>query len=124
MHNRSLHRKLTGANMDAVQAYKAGEELKNSGKHDEAVAQFQAALQADPSYVLAHHALAVCYSHVGEHDKAVHHAQQACELEPQDAFSFMSLSVTFRRAFQGTGDHRYIQLAEDAMARSHALSGR
>jgi tetratricopeptide (TPR) repeat protein len=110
--------------MDAAEAYKAGEQLKSAGRHDEAVQKFQAALAADPSYALAHHALAVCYSHLGDHDRAVQHAQKACELEPQDPFSFMALSVTYRRAFQGTGEHGYIQMAEDAMARSHAISGR
>jgi tetratricopeptide (TPR) repeat protein len=110
--------------MEAAEAYKAGDALKSVGKHDEAVEKFQAALAADASYTLAHHALAVCYSHLGQHDLAVKHAQQACELEPQDPFSFMALSVTYRRAFQGTQEHRYIQMAEDAMARSNALSGR
>lgn len=110
--------------MDAAEAYKAGELLKNEGKHDEAVEKFQAALAANPDYTLAHHALAVCYSHLGQHELAVQHAEQACQLDPKDPFSFMALSVTYRRAFQGTQEHRYIGMAEDAMARSHALSGR
>lgn len=110
--------------MDAAEAYQAGEVLKNEGKHNEAVEKFQAALAADPNYTLAHHALAVCHSHLGQHEEAVRHAEQACQLEPQDPFSFMALSVTYRRAFQGTQEHRYIAMAEDAMARSHALSGR
>jgi tetratricopeptide (TPR) repeat protein len=110
--------------MEAVEAYKAGDKLKSEGKHDEAVERFQAALAADASYTLAHHALAVCYSHLGQHELAIQHALKACELEPQDAFSFMALSVTYRRAFQGTQEHGYIQMAEDAMDRSNALSGR
>lgn len=109
--------------MNAVEMYKAGEQLKNEGKYEEAIAKFVEAIAADPQYPLPHHALAVCYGRIHQHDKAVEHAERACELEPQDPFSHMSLSVTYQRAFQGTQDMRYIRMAEDAMARSHALGG-
>ncbi len=110
--------------MDAVEVYKEGENLRNEGKYEEAVARFEQAMELDPTYVMPYHAAAVCYSHLNQHEKAIEHARKACELDPQDPFCYMSLSVTYRKAFQGTQDMRYIQLAEDAMARAQALGPR
>jgi hypothetical protein len=70
---------------------------------------------------LAHLALAVVYGRIGEHEKAVEHGERACELEPQDPFSYTAMSVTYQRAFAGTQNRQYIQMAENAMARAHAL---
>jgi len=33
------------------------------------------------------------------------------------------LSVIYQRAFAATNEHRYIQLAEDAMAKSRSMTG-
>lgn len=104
--------------------YKEAEKLKAAGKLEEAVAKYEEILAIDPQFVLSHHALAVAYCTLGNYDAAIRHALRACELEPNDPFSFMALSVTYRKAFQGTQEYRYIQLAEDAMARSHALAMR
>jgi len=109
--------------MPAAETYQAGEKLKAEGKFDEAAEKFVQALQEDESYVLAHHALAVTYNRLGKYEESIRHAQRACELEPRDPFSYMSLSVIYQRTFQGTQDPQYIKLAEDAMARSHALRG-
>ncbi len=103
--------------------YKTAEKLKAEGKHAEAIELYQQVLAEDPSLVLAHHSLAVVYSNIAEYDKAIEHALKACELEPKDPFAYMSLSVIYRKTFQGTQEQRYIQLAEDAMARSAALRG-
>jgi tetratricopeptide (TPR) repeat protein len=111
------------AAMAAAQSYQEGEKLKAEGKFDEAAEKFAAALQEDESYVLAHHALAVTYNRLGKYDESIRHALRACELEPRDPFSYMSLSVIYQRTFQGTQDPRYIKMAEDAMAQSHALRG-
>ena len=45
------------------------------------------------------------------------------EIEPEDAFNFTAMSVTYQRAWQGTQNNEYIQLAEDAMAQAHNLQG-
>ncbi len=103
--------------------YNEHEQLKAEGKVEEAIAKLVEALAADESYVMAHLGLAVLYGRVGKHEDAVKHGRRACELDPQDAFNFTALSVTFQRAFAGTQQREYIQLAEDAMARAHALQG-
>ncbi|MBM4000776.1 MAG: tetratricopeptide repeat protein [Planctomycetes bacterium] len=107
--------------MSARDLYREAEILKNEGKLAEAVVKYDEVLAEDPSFALALHASAVACAALGEYERAIEYAQRACALEPTDPFAFMSLSVTFRRAFEGTRIHRYIQLAEDAMARSNAL---
>jgi tetratricopeptide (TPR) repeat protein len=108
----------------AHEIYDEAEKLKDAGKYPEAIEKYMQALAADPHCALPHFALAVVYGKVGNHEKAVQHAETAAQMEPQDPFSFTALSVTYQRAFAGTGNHQFIKLAEDAMARSHMIQGR
>ena len=107
----------------AKELYNEAEKLKDDGKYDEAVAKLKEVLEQDESHVLSHLALAVVLGKLGEHEQAVKHGQRACELDPKDPFNFTAMSVTYQRAFAGTQNHSYIQLAEDAMARAHMLQG-
>ena len=72
-------------------------------------------------YALAHSALGVLCGKVGRHEDAVRHAVRVGELEPNDPFSFTAMSVIYQRAYAGTNNPQYIQLAEDAMARSQMI---
>ena len=101
--------------------YNEANTLKDDGNLEEAIAKLGELLEQDETYALAHSALAVVYGKVGKHEEAVAHAKRVCELEPNDAFSFTALSVIYQRAFAGTNRREYIQLAEDAMARSQTL---
>jgi tetratricopeptide (TPR) repeat protein len=103
--------------------YKEAEKLKDEGKLDESIAKLQEILARDESHVLAHLTLAVVYGRVGKHEDAVRHGQRACEIQPTDPFNFTALSVTYQRAWQGTQNQQFIQLAEDAMAKAHMLEG-
>ena len=103
--------------------YKEAETLRNEGKLEEAIAKLNELLKQDSGHALSHLALAVLYGRVNKHEEAVEHGQRACELDPNDPFNFTAMSVTFQRAWAGTQQQRYIQLAEDAMARAHALQG-
>lgn len=107
---------------DVVALYDAADKLKDEGKLEEAAAKLEEALKLDESYALAHSALAVVQQKLGKHEVAVQHAQRAAELEPNDPFSFTALSVTYQRAYAGTNNMEFIQLAEDAMERSRQLS--
>lgn len=107
----------------AADLYNEADKLKEEGKLEEAVSKLQEALQVDSEYALAHSGLAVLMQKLGKHEEAIAHAQKVCELEPSDPFSFTALSVTYQRAYAGTGNHAYIQLAEDAMARSQMIQG-
>ena len=109
---------------DPPVAYNSAESLIDAEKYDEARDQLLEILQQDPSFVLAHLALAKVYTKLGEHLKAVDHSQKACEIEPQEPFNFTAMSVTCQRAWAGTQDKKFIQMAEEAMAKAHALNGR
>ncbi|QDU57422.1 tetratricopeptide repeat protein [Aeoliella mucimassa] len=104
-----------------IELYNEAEKLKAEGKLEEAITKLQAAIEAKPDYSLAHAALAVVYQKLGKHDEAISHAQRNCELEPNDPFSFAAMSVTYQRAYAGTGEMKYIPMAEEAMERSRIL---
>ena len=99
--------------------YDEAEKLREEGKLEDAAAKFNEALAIDPNYSLAHFALAVVCGQMNDHEKAVQHAERAAQLEPTDSFSYTALSVTYQRAYEGTRDMRFVQLAEDAMAKAH-----
>ncbi len=107
---------------DVVKLYDEADALKNEGKLDEAATKLQEAIAIDENYALAHSALAVVLQRQGQHEQAVKHAERVCQLEPDDPFSFTAMSVTYQRAYAGTNNMSYIQLAEDAMERSRQLS--
>lgn len=94
--------------------YREYERLKDAGKLPEAAEELEKALAQDPSYALAHSALAVVYGRLGRHDDAIKHGLKVCELEPNEPFSFTAMSVTFQRAGK-------IPEAEDAMAKARLL---
>lgn len=104
--------------------YREAEQLKDAGQLEPAIAKLEELLAIDPSHVLSHLTLAVVCGKVGKHEQAVKHAERACELDPTDAFHFTALSVTYQRAYAGTGNMGYIRLAEEARDRAHAFQGR
>ena len=105
----------------ANELYAEAEQLKEEGKLEDCVAKLTEVLEADESHVLSHLTLAVVYGRMNRHEEAVKHGQRACELDGTDPFNFTAMSVTFQRAFQGTQNSQFIQMAEDAMARAQML---
>ncbi len=99
-----------------TQLYDAADRLKDAGDLEGAAAKLEELLVQDPSYALAHSALAVIYGRLKRHDDAIAHAERVCQLEPNDAFSFTALSVTYQRAGK-------IREAEDAKARAQMMGG-
>ncbi len=101
--------------------YNEAEKLKDNGRTDEAIAILESILQEDSGHILSHLTLGRIYTLTGKFDLAIEHGKKACELEPNEPFNFTALSLTYQRTFAGTGDHQFIQLAEDAMAESRRL---
>ncbi len=81
--------------------YDEADRLKDEGHYEQAIAKLQEVLQADPSHVLSHLALAVLYGRTGQHEQAVEHGVRACQLDPHDAFNFTALSVTYHAPGRG-----------------------
>ena len=105
------------------QRYNAAEKLKDAGELEKAAELVEQLLVDDPDYVLGHMMLGKIYVDLGKYDQAIQHNQRAVELEPNEALNHSALSVSYQRAWEGTRDPRYIQMAEDAMARSNRLHG-
>jgi predicted Zn-dependent protease len=101
--------------------YSQAEKLKDAGQAQEARDLLLGILEESPEHVLSHLTLARIFTGLGEHQRAVAHAEKACQIEPNEGFNFTLLSVTYQRAYAGTGDTSYIRMAEDAMARSRML---
>jgi tetratricopeptide (TPR) repeat protein len=105
--------------MSSNELFKAAEQLRKDGKFEDAAAKYEEILAADENHVMSLLTLAVVYGKLEQHDKAIASGQRVCELEPNEVFNFTALSVTYKRAFDSTQDPKYIQLAEDALARGH-----
>lgn len=103
------------------QRYNEAEKLKDQGKPEEAAAILNEILATEPTHVLSHLTLARILTQAGKHAEAVEHAEKACEIEPNDSFNFTVLSVTYQKAWAGTGNQDFIRLAEEAMARSRMI---
>jgi tetratricopeptide (TPR) repeat protein len=103
--------------------YNEAEKLKDAGQLEEAAAICEAILVDAPEYVLAHLMLGKIYIDLGKPDEAVRHNERACEIEPEEALNHSALSVSYQRAWEATRDPRYIQMAEEAKARSHRIHG-
>ena len=109
---------------DPHAAYDEAEKLIDAEKNEEALQALLKLVEEHDDFTLAHLALARVYTKLGRHLEAVQHGQKACELEPDDSFNFTALSVTCQKAWAGTQDKKFIQMAEDAMAHAHTLQGR
>jgi tetratricopeptide (TPR) repeat protein len=105
------------------QRYNAAEKLKDAGQLAEAAELVEQLLAEDPNYVLGHMLLGKVYVDLGRFDDAIKHNQIAVELEPNEPLNHSALSVSYQRAWEATRDPRYIQMAEESLARSHRLHG-
>ncbi len=108
---------------DVYAAYNEVEKRIDAEDYEAAIDGLKKIVAEDDSFVLAHLALARVYTKTGQHAEAIAHGKRACELEPTDSFNFTAMSVTYQRAWAGTQDQQYIQLAEDAMAQARMLEG-
>ncbi len=70
----------TSKSVEALREYSQGLELARQGKQLDALKQFQAAIQRDPEFALAHSRLALTYSSLGYDEKAEEASQKAIEL--------------------------------------------
>jgi tetratricopeptide (TPR) repeat protein len=95
--------------------YNEGMEFFAQDKLDEAAAAYQKALEEDPNYVDALHALAMTYGHQDKLDKAIEVAKRLIELAPDNELAYTSLSIFYQRKGM-------IAEAEQVAAQSRTLS--
>lgn len=77
--------------------YYAALDFYAEGHHAEAIAEYEAAIAADPAFVDAMHGLARVYQDSGELDKAIATARRISELDPDDVLAHTSLSILYQR---------------------------
>lgn len=77
--------------------YNKGMELFAEDQLDEAVAAYQKALEEDPRYAEALHALAMTYAHQDKLDEAIEAGKKLVEVAPEDELAHTSLSIFYQR---------------------------
>lgn len=95
--------------------YYAGIELFSEGKPDEAIAEYQKALEIDPRFTDALHGLAQAYYAKNDFDHCIAAARRILEIDSEDVLAYTSIS----RAYQRKG---MIPEAEEAGNKARILS--
>ncbi|HEX9265503.1 MAG TPA: tetratricopeptide repeat protein [Candidatus Binatia bacterium] len=83
--------------MNKEEHYNEGMELFAQDKLDEAVAAYQRALDEDPNYADALHALAMTYAHQEKLDQAIETGKRLIEVAPEDELAHTSLSIFYQQ---------------------------
>jgi tetratricopeptide (TPR) repeat protein len=95
--------------------YNQGMELFAQDKLDEAVAAYLRALDQDPNYADALHALAMTYAHQGRLDQAIEAGKRLIEVAPDEELAYTSLSIFYQQKGM-------IAEAEEIAAKARTLS--
>src|SRR5215208_2915664 len=83
---------------EAEAHYRSGVALKEQGKIDDAIAQFELAVVARPNHAMAWNSLGILYKKKGENEKAVDAFERAVKLMPKDAVARANLGMAYYRA--------------------------
>ena len=77
--------------------YYAGLDLFSEGKYAEAIERYQQAIESDPIFTDAMHALARAFQDAGRLDDAIAIAQKIADIDPNDTLAHTSLSIFYQR---------------------------
>ena len=77
--------------------FNQGMELFAQDKLSDAVAAYQRALEEDPDYADALHALAMTYAHMGKLDEAIDLGKRLIAVTPDDELAYTSLSMFYQQ---------------------------
>ena len=83
--------------MNKEDYYSQGMEHFAQDRLDDAVAAYLRALEEDPNYADALHALAMTYSHQEKLDQAIDVAKRLIEAVPDDELAYTSLSIFYQQ---------------------------
>jgi Flp pilus assembly protein TadD len=85
------------ARQTAENHYYAALDLVAEGHHEQAVAEYQASLAADPAFTEAMHGLARALQDLNRFDEAIAVANRIAEIDPDDVLAHTSLSVLYQK---------------------------
>ena len=83
--------------MNKEDHYNRGMEHFAQDQLDDAVAAYRRALDEDPDYADALHALAMTYAHQGKLDQAIEVGQRLVKVAPEDELAYTSLSIFYQQ---------------------------
>jgi len=82
--------------MLASKHYEKGMDHFSEDRLDQAIAEFRKAVEQEPGYADALHALAMCHYHKGEHDQAVEWGERYRDADPDSPLPYTSLSMFYQ----------------------------
>lgn len=85
------------ARAKAEDRYYAALDLMAEGDRERALAEYQASLDADPTFTEAMHGLARALQDLERFDEAIDVAKRIAELDPDDILAHTSLSVLYQK---------------------------
>jgi len=85
------------ARQTAENHYYAALDLVAEGNHEQAVAEYQESLNADPTFTEAMHGLARALQDLNRLDEAIAVAKRIAEFDPDDVLAHTSLSVLYQK---------------------------
>ena len=85
------------ARQKAEDHYYAALDLMGDGHLEKAIAAYQEALAADPTFTEAMHGLARALQDLQRYDEAIAVSQRIAELDPDDVLAHTSLSVLYQK---------------------------
>lgn len=85
------------ARQQAEDHYYAALDLYAEGEHEQAIAEYQKAIAADPTFADALHGLARAYQDINKLDEAIEVSRKITELEPNDVLAHTSLSILYQK---------------------------
>lgn len=77
--------------------YYAALDLFADGRHEQAVAEYEKSIAADPTFIDALHGLARAYQDMERLDDAIATAQRIAELDKDDILAHTSLSILYQK---------------------------
>lgn len=86
---------MCGQEAPAAEHLKRGNELSRDGKFEEAVAEYEQALEIESENVDLMSNLGVAYYNIGQLDKAIDHYSRAIEIAPNDADIRSNLAAAY-----------------------------
>jgi len=86
-----------GARAAAEDRYYSALDHFAEGRVAEAIADYEAAVAADPTFLDPLHGLARAYQEAEDYDRAIAVARRIAELDPDDVLAHTSLSILYQR---------------------------
>jgi len=85
------------APLTAEDHYYAGIDFFGEGKLDEAIAEYERAIEMDPTFADALHGLAQAYYAKEDFDRTIEAARRILEIEPEDILAWTTVSRAYQR---------------------------